>query len=490
MNDIANWAAQAASDPGSLPPELLEALLEDYRRTLRRNLMPWCEHVLSPAGHTPARHHRLIVNELQDVAEGRTKRLMLCLPPGSAKSFYASVLFPPWFLAQRKGLDLVAASHTVGLAERFGRQARDLVAEYGSHIGAALAGDGTAAGSWRLQNGSRYYAVGVGGSLTGRRADCVVLDDPIADQKQADSELQRENIWDWYNSVLLTRLKPGGSVILILTRWHQDDIAGRLLETEGDQWRVLKMPALAEENDPLGRAPGEPLWNDGPYGYGAELLAKRDGYEKAGASRIWQALYQQNPTPGEGALFKTEFVGTVDALPAGCKMVRAWDLAATKQIGSRDPDWTAGVLLARTPALGWIVADMVRLRGGPEDVEAAIVATAQRDGRGVRIGLPQDPGQAGKAQIAYLTKRLAGYRVESGPETGAKETRAAPMASQANVGNVSLFRAPWNRGLLEEMSGFPLLAHDDQVDALSRAFAMLMAPAEPARGIRLNFMSR
>ena len=462
------------ADPSLMPPELLEGLMEGYRRELRGSLLAWCKHCLDPAGHVPALHHRLIIRELEQVADGTNKRLMLFLPPGSAKSTYTSVLFPPWFLCQHNGLSLVAASHTVGLAEQFGRQARDMLAENGPMIGAQLAGDGTAAGSWRLSNGSRYYAVGAGGSLTGRRADIALLDDLVADQQEADSETQREKLWNWYNSVLYTRLKPGGRIILIMTRWHQDDIAGRLLQTEANKWRVLKLPALAEDGDALGREPGEPLWSDGNYGYGQELIQKRDDYVEKGALRTWTSLYQQNPTPGEGALFKVERIETLDAAPASGQIVRAWDLAATKQAGSRDPDWTAGVKLAKI-GQRWCVTDVKRLRGGPDEVEAAIVATAQADGKNVKVGLPQDPGQAGKAQVAYLTSKLAGWNVDSGPESGAKETRAAPIAAQCNVGNLSVVHAPWNRAFIEELRDFPAGTKDDQVDALSRAFAMLSA---------------
>ena len=488
----AKLSAIQGIDPASLPPDLLEALLEDYRRTLRADLLAYGKHVLAPLGYEPARHHKLIADELQAVADGRTDRLMLCLPPGSAKSTWASVIFPAWAMARKRMLDVIAASHTMGLAEAFGRRTRDSIAEHGPVLGAALQGDNSAAGAWRLANGSRYFAVGVGGSVTGRRSDITVIDDPVASREAADSERMRDKCWEWYNADLLTRLKPGGRVVLVMTRWHADDLAGRLLETEAARWRVLKMPAIAEssENDPLCRLPGEPLWGDGSYGYGVELMRKRDEHRAKGMMRDWESLYQQNPTPGDGTLFKTALLGTVDALPAGCKLVRAWDLAATKKLGTRDPDWTVGALLAKTPDGAWVIVDMVRLRGAPEEVEATILATAQRDGRGVRISLPQDPGQAGKSQVLYLTKKLAGWRVDSSPETGDKMTRAAPFASQVNVGNVALLRGAWNRPLIEELGGFPAATHDDQVDALARAFAALMAPPEPARAIRFPFMGR
>jgi predicted phage terminase large subunit-like protein len=255
------------------------------------------------------------------------------------------------------------------------------------------------------------------------------------------------------------------------TRWHMDDIGGRLLDemaSGGDKWHLLNLPAIAGDNDALGRAPGEALWPDWE---GTDALTRK---RAAVGERAWSALYQQEPTPGEGLLFRIEQIGTVDAAPAGGRIVRAWDLAATAAGDGRDPDWTVGVKLQRVDDR-YVVLDVTRLRGGPEQVMAAVLNTAAQDGRGVAISLPQDPGQAGKSQAQYFVQRLAGFSVTSSPETGDKSTRAAPVASQANVGNVSFVRAPWNRGLLEEMRDFPAGRHDDQVDALSRAFSSLTA---------------
>ena len=202
--------------------------------------------------------------------------------------------------------------------------------------------------------------------------------------------------------------------------------------------------------------------------------------------RAWSALFQQNPVPAEGLLFKVEKIATVPALPAGGIAVRAWDLASTAGGG----DWTVGAKIVRHQDGRFTIADIVRLQGSPADVERAIVNTAAQDGRAVQIGLPQDPGQAGKAQIAYLTSKLAGYRAVSSPETGDKATRAGPLASQVEVGNVSVVAAAWNRPLLDEMRDFPAGRFDDQVDALSRAFGMLVQTALPARRISLPIMAR
>lgn len=409
---------------------------------------------------------------------------MVFMPPGSAKSTYGSVLFPAWFLAQAPRLNIIGASHTATLAQTFSRRVQAQIREHAATLGIELAGE--AADRWETTNGGEYRAVGVDGPIAGTRADIAVIDDPVKSRKDADSLTYRDNAWNWFNADLRTRLKPGGRIALIMTRWHEDDLAGRLLQVEGGRWRVIRLPAIAGADDQLGRAPGEPLWSDDGYGYGAELAKKRAEYEAAGAMRDWQALYQQDPRPGEGALFQVTKIPVLDAPPAGGRIVRAWDLAATEQVGTRDPDWTAGVKLARYDDGRFVVHDVTRLRGGPEAVEAAVVNTARQDGTGVPVGLPQDPGQAGKAQVLYLTRRLAGFRVESSPETGEKTTRAAPVAAQVNVGNLAIARGPWNRPFLEELAAFPSGAKDDQVDALSRAFAMLIAAPRPARVTTLS----
>lgn len=425
-----------------------------------------------------------MIEELEGLTAGRFDRLMLLMPPGSAKSTYASLLFPPWFLARVPGAQVVAVSHTAELAEGFGRGVRGLLTEHGPRLGVTLSESSKAAGRFGVVSaGSRaamggYYATGVRGAVTGRRADLLLIDDPVKSQAEAESLALRDRAWDWYRSDLLTRLRPGGRVVLVMTRWHPDDLGGRLLEA-GEAWRVVRLPALAEAGDPLGREIGAALW---PEWEGKAALERK---RLALGERAFEALFQQNPRLAGGSLFHVGRMAVTDVSPAG-REVRAWDLAA-----SAEGDWTVGVRLLREhqgPA--WQVTDVVRLRGGPEAVVAAICSTAVLDGHDVTIGLPQDPGQAGRAQVAFLTGRLAGWRVVSSPESGAKALRAMPVASQVNAGHVSLRRAGWNRVFMEELRDFPGGAKDDQVDALSRAFGMLVDGAVPARAVRVDWGQR
>ena len=380
---------------------------------------------------------------------------------------------------------MIGGSHTAGLALDFSGKVQGAIVEHGAILAMRLKNE--AKDRWYATNGSAYLASGVGGAVTGFRADVVIIDDPVKSRADADSETYRNTTWAWYNDDLTSRMRPGGRVVLVMTRWHEDDLAGRLLASEPDKWRVLRLPAFADAaDDPLGRAIGAPLWGDDGYGFAKLLADRREDYLAKGLKRSWAALYQQSPRADDGNLFKIEALQIVDALGPIKRSVRRWDLAATDDGG----DWTAGVLVHHMTDDRFVIGDVVRLRGGPERVEAAIVATASRDGRSVRIALPQDPGQAGKSQVLYLTRKLAGYVVESAPETGDKATRAAPVAAQANIGNLALLRADWNLALIEEMRSFPSGLHDDQVDALAGGFNVLTAAPRPASVRQFNHMTR
>lgn len=458
-------------------------LKELRKRRLLGSLTDWCRFCLAPLEQKPQEHHRLLLQNLEKVESGEITRLMVMMPPGAAKSTYVSILFPPWFLAKQRGRTAILASHTADLAEANSSKVVRAVQEFGPAIGlVALNEAGT---YWRTGNGGEVKAAGVGAGITGRRADLAIIDDPVKSAEDAQSQRYRDKTWDWFQADLSTRLKAGkrggahARIVLIMTRWHEDDLAGRLLETEAEKWNVLKLEAQnTHMDDPLGRSIGEYLWSGDPdYDYATLLAEAKATYERTSTMRVWQALYQQDPRPSDGALFKTALLQEVPAILPG-KTVRAWDLAATVQIGTHDPDWTVGVRMTRTAEGRFIIDDVVRLRGTPDEVEALIVGTASRDGRAVQIRLPQDPGQAGKAQILYMTRKLAGYNVQAKTASGDKSTRAAPLAAQINVGNMAMLKASWNRAFVEELAGFPASAHDDQVDACADAFATLAIAPE------------
>jgi hypothetical protein len=266
--------------PAEIRREVLDLLEQRRSFAVRRSLIEWCRF----CGFEPAAHHRLLIAELEKVARGETPRLAVFMPPGSAKSTYTSILFPAWLLANAKW-NILAASHTTELAGKWGRRIRNLIGEHSTTLGISLAADSQAAGRWSLDSGAEYYAAGVGTGIAGFRAKLGLIDDPIRSRQDADSELIRDRIWDWYINDFKTRLVPHAAEILIQTRWHEDDLAGRALNHEN--WRVISLPALAEADDPLGRALREPLWCDDSYGYGNQLVE----LSKVTPARTWSALY-------------------------------------------------------------------------------------------------------------------------------------------------------------------------------------------------------
>jgi predicted phage terminase large subunit-like protein len=444
----------------------------------------FAEHVLAVQDQAPAPHHKALIARLEDVAEGRCDRLMVQMPPGSAKSTYGSVLFPAYFFGRHPGSQIIATAHTASLAEHFGRQVRRVIAENADVLGLALAKDDKAARRFSMQDRSAYFAAGVAGPITGRRADLILIDDPLKSWAEAESAASREALYDWYRAELTARLKPKGRIVLIMTRWHEDDLAGRLLRGPGD-WQTLTLPALAEENDPLGRRPGEALW---PEWQPLDAILQRRAEV---GERVFSALYQQRPKPPESTLFDTKKINLVSEVPELKRVVRAWDLAATLPAPGRDPDFTVGLKLGLTAEGKLVVLDIIRMRGTPGQVEAAIKTAAERDGRAVVIALPQDPGQAGVSQIAYLKRSLEPYRVQATAESGAKATRAMPAAAQMDADNILLLTAAWNQKFIAELDAFPESGKDDQVDAFSRAVTTIINdPDNPARRLHVPLVGR
>jgi len=457
---------------------MAKLLREEMARKCRESLVAWCIEALAPFQQVPARHHVALIRELEAVERGETDRLMVTMPPRHAKSFYVSRLFPAYFLCRRPRTSIIAASHTYSLAEDFGRFSRNLVDQHRDTLGYWLRPDSKAAGRWNTSRHGSYLAAGVGKAIAGRPADLLIIDDPVPNREAAESETQREHTWNWYRSDAYTRLQPKGRIILVMTRWHEDDLGGRLLrdmEAGGDQWKIVNFPALALENDPMGRAPGEALW---PEWFTREDLLR---IRATIGERDFAALYQQSPRPPEGALFKVGMLAVQDAVPPLQATVRAWDFAATRKMGTSDPDWTVGLKLGRTVSGGYVVIDIVRFRGSPDEVLASLVNTAKYDGPRVKIRIPEEPGQAGKMQALAFTQALAGYSVVAERETGDKANRADPVAAQVNIGGFSMQRAPWNMAFREELASFPNGSHDDQVDALSGAFSVVGLQSRPMK---------
>ena len=255
--------------------------------------------------YTPSWLHREIARQLERVEKGEVKRLMLFVPPRHGKSELGSINFPAWYLGKHPEKEVITSSYSADLAQDFGYKTRNLVdtQEYKELFQTKLREDSKSKAKWMTQEGGSYTAVGVGGAITGRGADVLIIDDPIKNREEAESKVVRDKIWSWYTSTAYTRLEKGGAVILILTRWHKDDLAGRLLEAQkegGDKWEVVKFPAIATEDEMM-RKQGESLWQDK---YNIEALEQ---IKKTIGIYDWQALYQQEPVSSETQEFKQDY---------------------------------------------------------------------------------------------------------------------------------------------------------------------------------------
>lgn len=417
-----------------------------------------------------ARHHKRVTEALMRVERGECKRLLLHLPPRYSKTELGVVNFMAWCLGRNPDAEFLHISYSGELAEGNSWNAREVVQseDYRAIFpGTALEPGSKAASHWRTTAGGVVYATGFDGTLTGKGAGkmrppednrfggAIVIDDPHK-AGEALSEKILGNVRTGFTTTIESRKNDARTpIIVIMQRLHEHDLAGWLASGgNGEEWEVVKIPVL-DEND-------EPIWFEK---HSREVLAAME----AANPYVFAGQYRQEPSPPAGGNFKPEMLGTIEALPAHIdNFVRGWDLAASKTGGAA---YTVGLKLARDYHTGrTIICDVVRLRGGPHEVRAAIKNTAGADGPNTLQSIPQDPGQAGKVQVQDLGAMLVGHRVKFSPETGDKVMRADPFASQVNVGNVDMLRAPWNAELVNEMRLFPN-GFKDQIDAASRAFA-------------------
>jgi len=415
-------------------------------------------------------HHQTICDALMRVLRGETTRLIITIPPRYSKTELAVKNFIAWALGLFPDAEFIHASYSAKLAVNNTADAKRIVesaAYRGIFPEVQLRRDSSAKGEWRTTAGGVVYGQGAGGGITGFGAGklrpgfggAIIIDD-IHKADEARSDTIREGVIEWFKNTLESRVNaPHTPIIVIGQRLHERDLPGWLLGGgNGEVWEHLNIPAIQPD--------GSALWPEKHTIDVLQRMAASKPYEFSGQ-------YMQEPSPREGGLFSRRMFEVVTAAPVSSRKVRKWDLAATAEATGKDPDWTVGTLMSRSPSGIWFVEDVIRFRGTPMEVEQAIINTAKQDGTGVTVHLNQDPGQAGKAQVAYLTRLLAGFTVKSAPETGSKEVRAAPFSSQAEAGNVKVVKAAWNDAWFTELEMFPNGAHDDQVDSASGAFAEL-----------------
>jgi predicted phage terminase large subunit-like protein len=426
------------------------------RKQIRASLSKWAEH----CGFVPARHHRLLIEHLEAVARGDIERLAIFMPPGSAKSTYTSILFPSWLLSQDPKALVLAASHTTELAERWGRRVRNLIIENSAILQIALSEDNQAAQRWGLKEGGEYMAAGANVGIAGFRAKYGLIDDPIRSRQDADSLLVRDRIWDWYLNDFRPRLIPSARQVLIQTRWHEDDLAGRCLNHQ--PWEVLSLPAFAKVDDQLGRNVDEPLWQDDDYGYGAQLRALRD----TTPPRIWSALYQQSPTPDEGDFFKEEWLRPIDIMPAhqNLRCYGASDYAVTADGG----DYTVHVVFGVDHLNNLYLLDLWR---GQKTSDVWVEALCDLVQKYKPLGWAEENGQIKSGVGPFLEKRMRERRVYVNrtqfPTRGDKAVRARSIQGRMALDGLYYPKnAPWVADWLAEVLNFPASKHDDQADAM------------------------
>lgn len=424
------------------------------RRKSRESLIEFAKY--TNATYIPAAHHSLIAEKLEAVERGDIKRLIICMPPRHGKSELASRRFPAYYLGRNKNKQIIAASYNSDLSSDFGREVRNIVdsPEYQALFDIKLSADSRAANRWHTDAGGMYVSAGVGTAITGRGANILLIDDPFKDRQEADSEITRQRVWDWYTSTAYTRLMPGGAVIVINTRWHDDDLTGRLLaeqENGGDKWEVLSLPAIQDD--------GTALW---PDWYPIERLNEIKGVLPA---RDWNSLYQQNPIPDEGDFFKADWFSEYENLPANLNKYGASDYAVTDGGGDFTEHGIVGIdqnhniyiidwWFDKTTSDVWIDAkcDLI-IKHNPKVWfgESGVIKRSVEP-----------------FMMRRMQERFAYCTIEWLPSVSDKTSRARAIQARASMGKVFFpKRAEWKDHVMMQLLRFPAGKNDDAVDVLS-----------------------
>jgi predicted phage terminase large subunit-like protein len=467
-----------------------DAQMEIYNRELAsRSLIDFITYTYPH--YVPEAFHVQICELLEQVITGDIRRLMIFAPPQHGKSEAVSVRFPAYWMAKKPGLPVILCSYGALLAWEKTASCMNII--YGDDyikLFPEMFKDAP-----RLHRGGRrvimknpnnkIYAAGVRGAITGRGGGLGIIDDPVKDWREAYSLTMRESTWQWWRGTFRSRIWAEGRIIIIMTRWHEDDLAGRILNESGEKWTVVRYTALAESaeeidinnkkylksakqiftGDPLNREKGEPLC---PIRF--DLPALLDLQHDVGP-RAWSAEYQGTPRPVEGNMIKQEWLHYVDEWPHGdiqC-YVRYWDKAATKDGGCK----TAGLLLAMTKQKTYYVLDIVTGQWSTFQREEQIKNIAERDSQTygtVDTWIEMEPGSGGIDSAQYTIKNLAGYSIRSERARDSKEVRMEPVSSQMEAGNVFILNRKWTWEFTDELLMWPNGTFKDQGDALTGAF--------------------
>jgi predicted phage terminase large subunit-like protein len=450
-----------------LTPQVAAELLLK-RREARTSLTAFTELLTE---YQPARHHRILLDKLERLTKGEFDRLLICMPPGHGKSSYTSLVFPAWYMGLHPDHKILAASHTVKLSEDWSRKVKGIIGTEGYRRvfpGCSLSSETNSANRWETTEGGQYRAAGVGTGIAGFRADLVVVDDPYRSQEDADSRVIRDKIWQWWGTDMLTRLKPGGKVVLIQTRWNLADIAGMVLEESPDEWEQLVLPAFAKEDDPMGRAPGEALWP----GWIDENALERIKSGPAMSSRSWSSLYQQEPVPEGGGILKAHWweLWQEEEYPPCDFVVAAVDTAtSTKTTADFSACAVFGVFKDGP------LSRLILLHAWQERLDLPdLCDRIERTGRQYQVDKFLIEGKSSGIEVVReLQRRSAKYSIQNINPTHDKIARAYAIQGVFESGCVYAPDRKWADLVITACAHFPAGAHDDMVDAVVHAVSYL-----------------
>lgn len=454
----------------------------------RIDLPTFCKVVYPPWLDSP--HLGLILTALREVSRyietrgaAGIGRLRIELPPRHGKSQLVARLFPSWMLGRTPSLRIILASHGAQLSEGHSRYIRNTIrgtAYQSIFPRARLSDDSQSREAWDMAepyNGG-LLAVGTGGSVTGRGAGLLLCDDLVKSREEVESAAARDKLWEWYVNDLLTRQEPAAAIIHIGTRWHLDDLLGRLDSQEPEGWHVIRLPALAEENDPLGREPGAALW---PARFDRPALLEQ---RASMGDYSFQALYQQQPVAASGGIFHRAQFNIIDSPPSDLKtVVRFWDLALSEKTTA---DYTVGAKLGLTDSGRFVVLGIDRFRLTWKAAQDRIVQTALLDGPKVQIGVEKVLFQVAAVEELIRRPVLHDYSIKGYAPHGDKLTRSLPFAARVDAGMVDVVRGPWTQDFIDELCSFASGKHDDQVDAATGAYTML-GVKPPIKAITIRY---
>ena len=451
-------------DEGSPEIEKINTLLQaDKRERCRQNFMPFVRQMWS--AFIPGKHHQIMADAFERVARGELKRLIINMPPRHTKSEFASYLFPAWFLGMYPEKKIIQTAHTAELAVGFGRKVRNLVGspDYQEIFPTKMSADSKAAGRWNTSKGGDYFAIGVGGAVTGKGADVLIIDDPHSEQEAMQGNpAVYDRVYEWYSSGPRQRLQPGGAIVIVMTRWSKRDLTGQIVNAAAkkdlEEWEVIELPALLPS--------GKPLWQE--FWQQEELEAIK---AELPVSK-WEAQYQQNPTSEEGAIIKREMwrIWENERPPEVDYIIQSWDTAFEK---SNRADYSActtwGVFYRDVE--GTEVANIIVLDAFKERMEfPELKKTAFEFWKEWNPDTLIVEKKAAGAPLIYEMRRMGIPISEYTPSKGSdKIARVNAVSDLFASGMVWRPETRWAEELVEELASFPNGDHDDLVDSSSQA---------------------